>query len=468
VLLVFVVFFVLLPLGTFVGYHKYMDHVYAEQVREAEARADRLDPRWRLEEIEAKRAVIPDEENAALRVLEARSWLPRNWPPQEFGDAWQDHPPQALLDDDQASLLRAEMGETVGALAEARRLKDLRRGRYPLTYGENFLGTLIPHVHDARTIAALLDADARLRAQDGDIDGACDSILAMLNTGGSLGDEPLLISALGRFSIRAIAVQSLERTLALGQPSEAQLLAVQRRLEDELPETVLLHALQGERAGVHDLSSKIEAGRLGLESLKDHGSSSDPPKGWEHVSNLWAVPRIRHGHAELIDAQTDAVEVAKLPVEQQAPLFAQIDARTTGMTPYARLLLPALGKVEGASLRIEAQMRCGLTGVAVERYRRKHGRWPGRLADLKGEFLREVPLDPFDGKPLRYRKDDQGVLVYSVGKDRQDDGGDRATLNTFKDGTDIGFRLWDVDKRRQPPPPPKPPEQPEAVPGAVP
>lgn len=468
VLLVFVVFFVLLPLGTFVGYSLYMDGVYAEQVREAEARADRLDPEWRLEQIEAKRAVIPDEENSALRVLEARSWLPQNWPPLDFGKPWEDHPPQALLDTDQASILRAEMGETVGALAEARRLKDLRRGRYPLTYGENFLGTLIPHVLDARTIAALLNADARLRAQDGDIDGACDSIRAMLNTGGSLGDEPLLISALVRFAIRAIVAQSLERTLALGQPSEAQLLAVQRRLEDELPEPVLLHALRGERAGVHDLSSKIEAGRLGLESLKDHGSSSHPPEGWEHVSNLWAVPRIRHGHAELIDALTDAIEAAKLPVEQQQPLFAKINSRATGMTPYARLFLPADGKVCIVSLRSQAELRCALTGIAVERYRRKHDRWPAALADLVPHFLREVPLDPFDGQPLRYRRDDQGVIVYSIGEDLKDNGGDRKTLNTYGDGNDRGFRLWDVDKRRQPPPPTKPPEQPDALPGVDP
>jgi hypothetical protein len=34
--------------------------------------------------------------------------------------------------------------------------------------------------------------------------------------------------------------------------------------------------------------------------------------------------------------------------------------------------------------------------------------------------------------------------------DERDDGGDRATLNTYKEGTDVGFRLWDVDKRGVP------------------
>src|ERR1700731_658412 len=104
VLLVFVVF-VLLPLGTFVGYWRYMDHVYAEQVRQAEARADQLDPGWRLEEIEAKRAIIPDEENGALRVLEARRLFPERWPPPRFDEPWRDQPPQVLLNADQADSL---------------------------------------------------------------------------------------------------------------------------------------------------------------------------------------------------------------------------------------------------------------------------------------------------------------------------------------------------------------------------
>ncbi len=83
---------------------------------------------------------------------------------------------------------------------------------------------------------------------------------------------------------------------------------------------------------------------------------------------------------------------------------------------------------------------------------------------MKGDFLHAVPLDPFDNKPLRYRKDDQGVIVYSVGPDGKDDGGDRTTLNTHTPGTDIGFRLWDVDKRRKSPPAPEALQEPGDVP----
>jgi hypothetical protein len=46
-------------------------------------------------------------------------------------------------------------------------------------------------------------------------------------------------------------------------------------------------------------------------------------------------------------------------------------------------------------------------------------------------FLEAVPTDPFDGKLLRFEKlAGGGYIVYSVGKDRQDDHGVSAPAGT--------------------------------------
>lgn len=56
--------------------------------------------------------------------------------------------------------------------------------------------------------------------------------------------------------------------------------------------------------------------------------------------------------------------------------------------------------------------------------------------------------DPFDGKPLRYRRLTDGVVVYSVGSNLSDDGGDLTVPpGGMTDPLDIGFRLWDVARR---------------------
>jgi len=61
------------------------------------------------------------------------------------------------------------------------------------------------------------------------------------------------------------------------------------------------------------------------------------------------------------------------------------------------------------------------TRVALERYRLDHGTWPPDLAALVPGYLDAVPLDPIDGKPLRY--DLESRLLYSIGDNLIDEQG---------------------------------------------
>jgi len=79
-------------------------------------------------------------------------------------------------------------------------------------------------------------------------------------------------------------------------------------------------------------------------------------------------------------------------------------------------------------------------------------------------YLRGTPTDPYDGQPLRWRRFDDGLVVYSIGPDGEDNGGKLDRQNPpVTPGTDIGFRLWDAAKRRQPPAPAKPLQGPDQV-----
>src|SRR5215475_1552747 len=51
-------------------------HVAMRELKEVIAELDASDPDWRLEAIEAKRKVIPDEENAALAIMRITKALP--------------------------------------------------------------------------------------------------------------------------------------------------------------------------------------------------------------------------------------------------------------------------------------------------------------------------------------------------------------------------------------------------------
>jgi hypothetical protein len=66
-----------------------------------------------------------------------------------------------------------------------------------------------------------------------------------------------------------------------------------------------------------------------------------------------------------------------------------------------------------------------ITVIALQRYRLRHGQYPTELSALVPEFLAAMPRDPADGAGLRYRSEPEGTfLLYSVGEDGVDDGGD--------------------------------------------
>jgi hypothetical protein len=61
------------------------------------------------------------------------------------------------------------------------------------------------------------------------------------------------------------------------------------------------------------------------------------------------------------------------------------------------------------------------TFLALKAYQLKHGRLPAQLSELVPQFLPAVPVDDFDGQPLRY--DPERKILYSVSTNCQDDGG---------------------------------------------
>jgi hypothetical protein len=150
------------------------------------------------------------------------------------------------------------------------------------------------------------------------------------------------------------------------------------------------------------------------------------------------------------------VRYTRLPAHEQVAARETIRAefRTLAAESFlTRILVPATEKISEACHRKTANVRALLVLVAVERYRLKKGGWPGKLEELKPGLLAALPLDPYDGKPLRYARRADGVTVYSVGPDGIDDGGKIDRSKPLGPGTDLGFRLWDVKARRQALPP---------------
>jgi hypothetical protein len=422
---------------------------------------DAADPNWRLDDLLANRPAVPDEENPTLVILKVDALLrPGSYDvgPGNYRLFEQNTPPVNRPNALQITALRESFSKYGKAREMARTLKDYRaEGRFNIKVAPDFLSTNLDPLQRARNVMWLLQNDVMLRAEEEDGAGAMESSRAGLVTARAIGREPYLIAALIRFAGQAIAVNSVERTLAQTEPPAAQLVAMQQLLALEIEAPVLVDAMRGERAGDDQLLLHLQSGKIKMSTLMGGLRMGGRNSVEDWVLDYLPIS-VTGGRPEFLRMMNKNVEATKLPPNKQGAAFAELEKEAkSSSSVYVRLLLPACSKVSSANCRIHAQMHCAIVGLAAERYRITHGEWPAALADLcKEGLLSAVPVDPFDSRPLRYKVLPDGVMIYSVGTDGEDNGGTIDRERVIGPGLDIGFQLWNVPARRQAPLPPPP------------
>jgi hypothetical protein len=350
-------------------------------------------------------------------------------------------------------------------VAEARRLADLPFGRYPLDWQTDLILPPMPHLDEARVVISVLEYDALLRAQDRDAAGALHTNRAIFNVSRSIGDEPTLISGLVRIALHARAIVSLQRTLAQGEPPPDDLARFQALLDTNAAEPVLTNAMRGERAL---LDRALRAARDGTgPSIRDHVKRLGFLRpawstGWKWADDRlegfrFQLPleRLPDEHAAVLTFLTEVIAISKRPVHEHGVLIAALQTTLPQRPFLTNAFAPGVAKVFDAHRKVHAQTLTAVAALAAERFRHAHGRWPRSLNELTPAFLREVPLDPYTGRPLLFKPLPDGVVIYSVYRDLNDDGGSTLSGPTASGGyfvaPDVGFRLWDVPQRRRPP-----------------
>jgi hypothetical protein len=87
--------------------------------------------------------------------------------------------------------------------------------------------------------------------------------------------------------------------------------------------------------------------------------------------------------------------------------------------------------------------------LAIRGFREQNGRLPATIDDLVPNWLAAAPSDPFSEQPIVYRitGEEDGFLLYSVGRGGRDDGGRFTKLTTYH--SDNGYDL-DLDTLTRP------------------
>ena len=278
-----------------------------------------------------------------------------------------------------------------------------------------------------RAAVRLLLVESHVRAHKGEVEPTVASLHAALAIGKACEGSPFLMSFAVHQGIDASAIGQLLRLLPHVAFTDAQLARLQSTLRAIDHRRELLHALRGERV-------------FAIRTLRNPALPGGRPFGVKHpfayamLSNA-AMP-------DYLETMSEAVAAAKLRWPEALDETKEISRRQTEIPLYAgwgHMGTPAITPYFKIAAKAQARTRLADVALAAHRYRLANGRLPAALDELAPDFLPSVPLDPFNGEPLRYLSTNDGFVVYSVGVDRKDDGGryDKAQPENF----DLGYLI---------------------------
>jgi hypothetical protein len=87
--------------------------------------------------------------------------------------------------------------------------------------------------------------------------------------------------------------------------------------------------------------------------------------------------------------------------------------------------------------------------LRLRAYRAKHGRWPEALEEVVAEGHEDLLTDPYSSQPFIYRPGEAEFLLYSVGEDGVDEGGNFTNMMQYPGKARRQFDL-DVDTMIRP------------------
>ena len=342
-------------------------------------------------------------------------------------------------------------------------------------YDKGFVDFQLQPIAVIKQSCQLLSWSALYALKQGDLEAAHKDLMALVALVAKQTPEPLVICQLVRLACAAYAFNTTWQALQAGGWSDAQLSSLQSAWQRCDFVNDMAYAMEMERAMTLDYYDQIRHSRQKLafviqqhektQEMTDGAFGTLPTKGfvlnWLHLPvwrMAWAaqdelasleqwqfmIERERlartNGWAALAGAPAWPKQHWRLSFDDKEKLGWYNRLRFLFASENFSISDPLIRK----TLEAQTQQQMTLTALGIQRYRLKTGRLPSQLSDLVPGYLAALPRDFMSGKVLLYRlrPAGDGFLLYSVGEDGKDDGGnaaqqdDKKTYRQIWDGRD--------------------------------
>jgi hypothetical protein len=277
---------------------------------------------------------------------------------------------------------------------------------------------MIPHYSNFRALARLLVLEGEVKEGRGDEAGALNSYLDTIHFGTEIQRDGMILDLLVGNAIEAVGRKPLWPLMARLDADAAQMAA--RRLES-------VQAARPSFADVLRAESRFAQAKLQTDFAADQVLNVQELT--DEYSRLMEV--------EIADAQRPYMASGQIPTpadesmkefeagngepETQPNAAASIHA-------LFKIVKPGINRSRFQDTEDRAQNALLTVALALHAYKLENNRYPDSLAQLVPEYLNHIPTDPFArSEPLRYKRDGDKYILYSIGPDGEDDGGQAFT-----------------------------------------
>jgi len=356
-------------------------------------------------------------------------------------------------------------------------IEGSQRPYYWRTYGgrgnkTEMMGILLPNLQVFRNLARSLRWRAWLRAEQSRYEDAFDDAKSCYRFGQQIRGDKTLIEQLVGMAIEALSVRTIRDIVCEFEIDSAMLTNLQRDFEQIIAGEDFTVSLKAEKLRVYDeIQRCFTEGRFGgghLYLSRIGYFSEGHPNGLDEIL-VGAIfsPRQWPRAAKVLFAHPDKEQTREMAEDyydcwdkmfQKTP--GQIRAEGINAEKQAmeiiegnillQILASAFARINEIAHRNKTEVYATVTILALLRYEKDKGSYPNDLQQLiTAGYLRQLPMDSFSDKPLVYKKTDVDFILYSVGPNFTDEGGEysRDSKGQIKNWLDNGDTVfWPLPK----------------------
>jgi hypothetical protein len=368
---------------------------------------------------------VADDENAAALHLQAGAAIAAD---KEFGA---EGSPLDREGDVMREAVTSFLARHAATLDLVRRAADRDTCRFTRDWSRPSMAMILSEIQMVRSESRLLALAARRAAAEGRHADALADIARIQRLGRHAAAEPILVSYLVGIALDHLALAELADLLPRLGANDAALLdspdvrdLVGRPLD-------LLPALYGEEAFGLATFAGFADGRMASSDIV----GADQADNTRTICDVGPIFRAFFLPADLDGYRRMMHTFQQLAADREAASnYAQTRRRAEALEKsladhrpgvLSSLVIPAVTSVFQARARSEALHRAAAVMVAATKQRLATGILPLEPAAFDGPAPFVMPADPLAeaSAPLLMKRSDDGIAVYSVGPDGDDDGG---------------------------------------------